>query len=497
MNLASTTRLAPASVVAILLTFFTASVGCQPPSAPPIGEESPDEGQVTGETRRSRPSWIMPQETLQSLDPELVALVQRQGDRLESPDDYFALAKIYHANKLQDYAVHAYARYLRSKPNDALAWYLIGECLESQGRLEEAQKAWKSCLNEDPTLVDAYWRLGLAQIETGQLQEAEELLTNAIQRFPETTQLQSVLAKCLVESGKWTAAVSILSKLLEQPQNKAFHTYLLERCRQATQAGSEVPLPAAPRWQDSTLGVLQPLERGVEARRRLANIQFEEGQFEACLVTLDRIIENDPNDYRDWILKTRCLQSLHQIDEAFAAVQQAIRCRSNIYESHMLAAELALKQTEASAEEMQVSSREFLDAALQLDPDRWEAYDAIAQLEILNGQPQAALEHLKQACDKSRKPGPQHLRYLFLTIEQGQLEDARSFVQSLPETYQQDGFVRIAVAQMALASGAPEDAREILEELKTRHKDSQFWAGPIEELEQKIKQQANEEKAPG
>lgn len=90
-------------------------------------------------------------------------------------------AKCYEQSNLPDSAVKAYSKYLKSKPQDMVAWKAMAKCLEKQEKYQEALNAYLSALKaagRNPTSAEAA-SIGILFTKIGNVPQARRWLEAA------------------------------------------------------------------------------------------------------------------------------------------------------------------------------------------------------------------------------------------------------------------------------------------------------------------------------
>lgn len=90
-------------------------------------------------------------------------------------------AKCYEQSNLPDSAVKAYSKYLKSKPQDMVAWKAMAKCLEKQEKYQEALNAYLAALKaagRNPTSAEAA-SIGVLFAKTGNVPQARRWLEAA------------------------------------------------------------------------------------------------------------------------------------------------------------------------------------------------------------------------------------------------------------------------------------------------------------------------------
>lgn len=94
-------------------------------------------------------------------------------------------------------------------------WHTYGEVLESDGRLNDAENAYRRWVGQQPECVDAYIHLGLVLKKLEQREEAEMWLRHALQMGPtDRAKLLNDIAVICHEGGRLDEAVRLLQEAI-------------------------------------------------------------------------------------------------------------------------------------------------------------------------------------------------------------------------------------------------------------------------------------------
>jgi tetratricopeptide (TPR) repeat protein len=167
-----------------------------------------------------------------------------------------------------------------------------------EGRLEEAERAYRAILRKDPDDVNALRLLGLIAFSAGRFDDAEELLRRSLSLAPDFLNAVIDLGRVLQEAGRLEQAIEAFRRATELAPNSAQAHFLLAAALapaaltyesvEAYQRTIEIRPKHAPAWLG--LGhVLKTVGRqaeAIEAYRRCIDIKPDNGEIYWSLANL-------------------------------------------------------------------------------------------------------------------------------------------------------------------------------------------------------------------
>ncbi len=181
-----------------------------------------------------------------------------------------------------DWAIRAYQRVIRLKPDWAEAHCNLGNALSSVGRLEEAAKSLKKAIALNPNLIEAFSNLGNVLVKLGDINAGIDYHLKAIQLKPDWAELHFNLADALVKQNKIEETFTTLLTAIRLKPNLA------------------------------------------EAQRLIGNVLVIQGDFSAAIPHLQIATQLKP-DWSDAHHNLgKALVASGQVKEAIAEYQQAI-----------------------------------------------------------------------------------------------------------------------------------------------------------------------------
>ena len=154
--------------------------------------------------------------------PEFVT-AERLAPEMPEPHYFLALMEKQAGN--YDAAISQLQTVVKYQPRNAMAWHLLGQCLDAEAKPEEAIRAWRQALAINPQYSQALWSLAHA-VRPADGAEADRLM----QRFDEIQKKNRILdragaldndAVALMQQSDWPAAIGKLKEAIQICNNCA------------------------------------------------------------------------------------------------------------------------------------------------------------------------------------------------------------------------------------------------------------------------------------
>jgi superkiller protein 3 len=129
-------------------------------------------------------------------------------------------------------AIEYFQRAIRLEPNNADAYYNLGNAFADAKRNEDAAAAYRKALELSPAFAEAHDNLGTLLFTLGQLNEAAQHFQEAIRLQPEHLATYDNLGMTLAQQGRFDEAIQVYRKALElaiQQNNTAVAAALQKR----------------------------------------------------------------------------------------------------------------------------------------------------------------------------------------------------------------------------------------------------------------------------
>ena len=184
-------------------------------------------------------------------------------------------------------------------PNDGAVFGLLSVALGMIGRYEEALQAGERSVELEPHLADHHKNRGLTLYHLGRLGEAEAALRRALDLNPQSTDYLFHLGLILNAQERFEASAPVFRSVLAADpghvparERLIVALYHLGRLDQVRALGQELPEPA----ESAPLG-----------RLYLGRVQYEAGELEAALDSLEAAVRGLPTFPTGYLLMGRAL----------------------------------------------------------------------------------------------------------------------------------------------------------------------------------------------
>lgn len=104
---------------------------------------------------------------------------------------------------------------------DAEQWFLNGNRLSSEGKYEEATKAYQKSIDQNPLAPVAFYNLGIAYKNLRQLDKSAIALEKAVELAPTNLDIRLTLGNVYNLQERWKDAIGQLNIVVHRQQNDA------------------------------------------------------------------------------------------------------------------------------------------------------------------------------------------------------------------------------------------------------------------------------------
>jgi putative PEP-CTERM system TPR-repeat lipoprotein len=345
------------------------------------------------------------------LEEALAAAQAFTSRQPESPMAWNLLGLIQVRNDQPDAAQESFERALANVPGEPGAANNLALLALKRGDTAEAVRLYESVLEHHPGHMATLVKLAKLKTQSGQQSEVKELLEKTLKANPQALEPRILLGDIYLKQGKPGKAVTLLVEVQEEFAGHPLYWANLGRVQKA--AGD-------------TKGAVYSFERLVDllprsalAYQLLSEAYEENGNQDKLDRSLDKALALEPDHYPTRVRKLKLLIEQDKLEEA-ARLLQALQT------AHPDQPELLLQQ---------------------------------ARLAQAQGKPGAAVKAYQEAL--KRAPNPDLLGQLALAQWQaGQREASFKTMQDWLEDHPEDTMVRYNLANLYLAAGRHEEARQ-------------------------------------
>jgi tetratricopeptide (TPR) repeat protein len=261
-------------------------------------------------------------------------------------------------------------------PADAVA-------LEQQGKLADAENAWRVIVQNSPTDAAAIASLGVVLSKEGKYDEAAPRYRKALALRPNLSGIQLNLGLAEFKQGHFQAAISPLTQALAaDPNNMQARTLLGLSCY-----GSK-------RFEEASkhLALAAKSDPGnTELHQLLAQSCLSARKYSCAFDEFQQIERQDPNSAAAHILTGEALDGLGRTPEAIAELEAAAKVNPREPEVNFGLGYLYWKQHQYD------DAKSAFESELSLDPDHAQALAYLGDIELKASDPEKALRLLEKA----------------------------------------------------------------------------------------------------
>jgi tetratricopeptide (TPR) repeat protein len=259
-----------------------------------------------------------------------------------------------------------FRRMVRLAPNAHMPHYDLGHCLQSQGRLAEAESEYRAAIRIQPEHADSHNNLGLVLVNTGRPDEAVEHYRAALRARPRHPAVLVNLGTVLGDTGRLDEAIERFRQAVDAvPRDPRAHN------------GLGTVLYRQGRFDDAVTAYRKALDidpRHLPALKNLGLALVALGRNAQAVDTYREAIRLDPSDP---YLHNNCGVALNRLGrraEAAEEYRQALRLKPDYPDAHKnLGVMLALQGVHDEA------AREFR-AVLAITPADAEAANRLGDV---------------------------------------------------------------------------------------------------------------------
>nr|XP_053655610.1 protein O-mannosyl-transferase TMTC2-like [Cherax quadricarinatus] len=302
----------------------------------------------------------------------------------------------------------------------------LGVVYSEQGRLQEAEAAYRGALRHAPTMADTHFNLGLLLASTGRTQEATECYRAALWSRPWLAQAHLGLAAALQQLGRDAEAVKVLEACRSAASAPArdgwSHSWAVTTCRQRLARAHIL----AGRPHDALEEVGHALQHapdgyGTHSLHTLAaEAHLEAGEHAEAQAALSRVLAAHPHHVPAHLTFSRMLQANgSRVEEVEQWLRRAVALAPNDPHAHKHLGQLLLEQ-----DRVEEAVGSWLRAALLDSTDHTAAFNAATALR-LSGRNQHAETFYRRAVQLRPKDVSSHRNLGAILHLNGKLDEAR------------------------------------------------------------------------
>lgn len=311
-------------------------------------------------------------------------------------------------------------------------------------RFDAAREALDKLLRDRPNDPRLQLFSGAIDLHRGAFQRAETQLGKAVQQPDNANLARRLLAQTYLRMGQPERAYNTLSPLLEAPQSDGeLHALAAEASLQLGQLQRAEMLYAE---------ASKRRPNDAQFKAKIAMLRIEKGQTAEAFDSLQKIASTDPSDVADKALISAHLRR-GEFDAALAAVDRLAQKKVDPVDVALYKGLIARAKGDAAA------ARAAFEAVLKLRENHFLSSAQLAELEMKDGQVDAARKRLQAALAANPKDGPARMTYLsFLLAAGAKPEEVRTFLVDAVGALPEEPRLRAALVTQHLRMGDTKSA---------------------------------------
>jgi protein O-GlcNAc transferase len=193
---------------------------------------------------------------------------------------HFSMGLDFSAQGKMDWAVRAYQRAVRLKPDWAEAHCNLGNALSAVGSIDEAAKSLKKAIALNPNLIEAYSNLGNALVRQGDINAGISYHQKAIQLKPDWAELHYNLGDALANQNRLEETITAVTEAIRlKPTLAEAHRLLGNTLVMQSKFAAAIPylqnaVNLKPDWSDAHHNLAKALVNNGQVKEAIAEFKI-------------------------------------------------------------------------------------------------------------------------------------------------------------------------------------------------------------------------------
>ncbi|MGI9335875.1 MAG: tetratricopeptide repeat protein, partial [Gammaproteobacteria bacterium] len=352
--------------------------------------------------------------------------------------------------------LEAAARELRAglalHPHDTALKLLMAGLYSRSGDIEAAARTLAELIEIEPDEPSHSIRLARFHIEADRSDDAEAVLRNAAQQHPDHVNTHLALAEYLARFRDWRAAESVLKAFLDEHPKSRKGSFALAKLYTASGSRDEAKAVYRVLAEDEKSGDAQ-----YEARAKLGTLLAADGDLEGAREQVRLALEGNSRHVGSIELRAKLALLDNRVDDAIVDLRIVLRDKPNSAPVLSLLGRAHLANDEAEL------ARSYLERAVEADPEGVSPRVLLAGLFARSGDLEQASRQLEAGLEQAPDDRTMLQSLAQVQIGQGQWEAALSTAERLKNAYPDKAFGSYLSGRIAQARGHVERAVEELD----------------------------------
>ncbi len=355
------------------------------------------------------------------------------------PQAHLILARAYIATQDFSNASREIEAFTQQVPDNAAGFHHLGLLRAAQGNVAEAEQQYERALKANPEYADALASLSDLFLKQKQNDKAIARMNAAVAQLPNNPAYRRIQAYTYLQAGDRAKGQESFEKAVALSPNDV--NQRLELADFYVSAGNA----------DQAITVLDALAKdpsaGLQARRRLMEIQLNKKNYSGALQAADEILAGNASDADGLVSKGRVLLAQGKTPEATQELQKAVANNPNSAAAHYY-----LGHAYLAANNRQGAESEWMDATKNSGTFALP-YIALSQLKLESGDKGAAARLARQAIATSGRYAEAQLLLALATGDKNDFKKASDLLEEYTRKNPGDGVQRQRLGVAYLGQG--------------------------------------------
>jgi putative PEP-CTERM system TPR-repeat lipoprotein len=362
-----------------------------------------------------------------------------------------ALAGLLMQKKQFDQAAGHIEAVKKIAPNDPQVLYLDAQLALQRGQQADARNRVHQLLKVSPDDVPGLVLAGRIELDSGAYAFAEQFLRKALANAPQEAAARRLLVSLYLQSAQPVRALEAVQPLLEKSADDAATLALAGEVYLANK-----DLKTATKYLEKA-GSLDAQNANV--RTRLAQVRFASGDVERAVKDLEAISKSDPEQFQADVTLITGLMQRNELDKALEAARTLEKKQPNNPLTFQLFGAIYLAKRDIA------SARASFEKAVALQPSYLPSLQALARLDLQEGNPAATRKRYEAALAKDPNNAAVLVSYAaFLRATGAEQREAGALLERAVQAAPGAADPRVALADFHLRMGDPKKALEVAQQ---------------------------------
>jgi cellulose synthase operon protein C len=336
-------------------------------------------------------------------------------------------------------------------PNDPQLIYLEAQMALHRGQQAEARDRVQQLLKVSPNNVPGLVLAGRIELDSGAYSMAEQFLRKALANAPQESSARRLLVTLYLQAGQPARAMEALQPLLEKSGTDAATLALAGEVYLANK-----DFKTAAKYLEKAGGLDA---QNATVRTRLAQVRFASGDVDRAMKDLQAISKSDPDQFEADVTLITSLIQRNEFDKALEAARTLEKKQPDNPLTFQFFGAIYLAKRDIT------NARVSFEKSLALQPAYLPSLQALARLDLREGNPAATRKRYETALGKEPKNAAVLVSFAaFLRAIGAEQPEAGVLLERAVQAAPGATDPRVALADFYLRTGDPKKALEVAQQ---------------------------------